>query len=213
MRPRKRLLLMQKFSYALVGLLFLPVSVFAPIAEAKTVADAQGEEIPLRTVAMDTSIATTLQVRLTSYNAVAWQTDTNPGVTASGIPSNSEVVAARSRDLAKTLPFGTVIAIYREGDDTPSCGFKRVEHLVGYRVVADTMNARFTKRVDVEFDSNDTVSYSGRNMNPSRVLGVCGNVTVRVIGRISLKDIPATQEELARIVESSTEVALASSNA
>jgi len=206
---------MQKLSYALVGLLFLPVSVFAPIAEAKTVGDAQGEEPSLSTVAVDTpSAPTKLTVRLTSYNAVAWQTDANPGTTASGIPSNSEVIAARSRDLAGTLPFGTVVAIYREGSDSPSCGFSKVEHLIGYRVIADTMNARFTKRVDVELDASDKVAHSGKLMNPSRVLGVCGGVTVRVIGRIELTDVPATQEELANIVapyvDTETKIALAS---
>lgn len=191
---------MKKFSTALVGLLFLPVSAFAPIAEAKTIADASGEEPSLSKVAVDTSIATTLSVRLTSYNAVAWQTDANPGITASGIPSNAEVVAARSRDLAKTLPYGTIVAVYREGSDTPSCNFKKVEELIGYRVIADTMSARFTKRVDIELDANDKVSFEGRMMNPSRVLGVCGNVTIRVIGRIPLSEIPSSQEELEKIV-------------
>ncbi len=195
--------------------MFLPVSAFAPIAEAKTVADASGEEPSLSTVVVDVpSAPTKLTVKLTSYNAVAWQTDANPGVTASGIPSNSEVIAARSRDLAGTLPFGTVVAIYREANDSPSCGFGKVEHLIGYRVIADSMNARFTKRVDVELDASDKVSLDGKQMNPSRVLGVCGGVTVRVIGRIELSDVPATQEELAKIVapyvDQTTKVALAS---
>lgn len=194
---------MSKIVIALVGLLFLPVSTFAPIAYAKTTAPGTGSsgEDPSSSLVAPVNPDVTLTVRLTSYNAVAEQTDGNPTVTASGIPSNSEVIAARSHDLAKTLPFGTVIALYRDDDDTPGCGFKKVEHLIGYRVIADTMNARFTKRVDVEFDIADKVKVEGKRMNPSRAMGVCSNVTVKVLGKLPLKDIPATQDELARIVE------------
>lgn len=198
---------MSKIHIALVGLLFLPVSTFAPIAEAKTIAEgtgSSGEQSSSRLVAPAATAVTTLTVRLTSYNAVAEQTDGNPTVTASGVPSNSEVIAARSRDLASTLPFGTVIALYRDDSDTPGCGFKKVEHLIGYRVVADTMNARFTKRVDVELDMADKVQVEGKRMNPSRALGVCSKVSVKVLGRVSLKDIPATQEELALLVNPGT---------
>lgn len=194
---------MSKFVIALVGLSFLPVSVFAPIAEAKTIAQgtgSSGEEPSSRLVAPDKSDVT-LTVRLTSYNAVAEQTDGNPTVTASGVPSNSEVIAARSRDLAQSLPYGTVIALYRDDSDTPGCGFKKVEHLIGYRVVADTMAARFTKRVDVEFDQTDKVTVEGKRMNPSRAMGVCSQVTIKVLGKLKLKHIPDTQEELARLVE------------
>lgn len=194
---------MKVLAIALVGLLFLPVSASAPIAHATTVEDSGEDPSPRLAAAVNPSAAP-LTVRLTSYNAVAWQTDSTPGVTASGISSNPEVIAARSRDLASTLPFGTVVAIYRDGSDSPSCGFRKVEHLIGYRVVADTMNARFTKRVDVELDAADRVSVGGVKMNPSRALGVCGNVKVRVIGRIeNLSDIPSTQEELQALVEAS----------
>jgi 3D (Asp-Asp-Asp) domain-containing protein len=196
---------MSKIVIALVGLLFLPVSLFAPIAEAKTIAQtstSSGEEPSSSLVAPDKSDVT-LTVRLTSYNAVPEQTDGNPTVTASGIPSNSEVIAARSRDLASTLPFGTVIALYRDDSDTPGCGFKKVEHLIGYRVVADTMSPRFTKRIDVEFDQTDKVTVEGKRMNPSRAMGVCSKVTVKVLGRLPLTKIPDSQDELAELVEAS----------
>lgn len=194
---------MSKIVIALVGLLFLPVSTFAPIAYAKTTAPGTGSsgEDPSSRLVAPANPDVTLTVRLTSYNAVAEQTDGNPTVTASGIPSNSEVIAARSRDLAQTLPFGTVVALYREDSDTPGCGFKKVEHLIGYRVIADTMSPRFAKRLDVEFDIADKVQVEGKRMNPSRAMGVCSNVTVKVLGRLALKDIPATQGELARLVE------------
>ena len=202
---------MSKIVIALVGLLFLPVSTFAPIAEAKTTASGVGSsgEEPSSSLVAPAKADVTLTVRLTSYNAVPEQTDGNPTVTASGIPSNSEVIAARSRDLASTLPFGTVIALYRDDSDTPGCGFKKVEHLIGYRVVADTMAARFTKRVDVEFDQTDKVTVGGRSMNPSRAMGVCSKVTVKVLGKLPLNKIPATQDELALLVNPVKEIAYA----
>ena len=202
---------MSKIVIALVGLLFLPVSSFAPVAEAKTIAQGTGSsgEEPSSSLVAPAKADVTLTVRLTSYNAVPEQTDGNPTVTASGVPSNSEVIAARSRDLASTLPYGTVIALYRDDSDTPGCGFKKVEHLIGYRVVADTMSPRFTKRLDVEFDQTDKVKVDGRSVNPSRAMGVCSKVTVKVLGRLPLNKIPDTQNELAQIVNPVKEIALA----
>ena len=188
---------------ALVGLLFLPGSATAPIAEAKTTAPsalASGEEPSSRRVAPPITDATTQTVMLTSYNAVPEQTDEDPTVTASGIPSNPKVIAARSHDLARSLPFGTIIAIYRSADDTPGCNFKKVEHLIGYRVIADTMNARFTKRVDVEFDQTDKVKVDGVRINPAVAMGLCRGVTIRVVGFVSTDHVPQTQEGLARYV-------------
>ena len=188
----------------LVSFMFIPGSVLAPVAHAKTtatLAQASGEEPSPSPVAPVVKTAVTrLTVKLTSYNAVPEQTDGNPTVTASGIPSNSEVIAARSHDLASKLPFGTVIAIYREANDSPACGFSKVQHLIGYRVIADTTNARFSKRVDVELDAADKVVFAGRRMNPSRVLGVCSGVSVEVVGRLKLGDVPDTQAELAALI-------------
>ena len=200
---------------ALVGLLFLPGSASAPVAQAKsltTTASASGEEPSPSLVPPAKTAVTKLTVKLTSYNAVPEQTDADPTVTASGLASNPEVIAARSHDLKSTLPFGTVIALYRTANDSPACNFTKVEHLIGYRVIADTTNARFTKRVDVEFDKEDKVILNGRRMNPSRVLGVCSGVSIEVVGRLTLKDVPDTQAELTRLVNasvSSRELALA----
>jgi 3D (Asp-Asp-Asp) domain-containing protein len=144
-------------------------------------------------------VAPTYQVRLTAYNAVPAQTDGDPSVTASGLPSNSEVVAARSQDLGDELPFGTVIKVTRTADDTPGCNFHKVEPLIGYRVIADTMNARWTKRVDIELDARDTVKVDGVHINPAEALGLCGGVKVTVVGRIPLGQIPDTQEKLASL--------------
>lgn len=140
-------------------------------------------------------------VTLTSYNAVAEQTDANPLITASGAATNAEVIAARSVDLAGVLPFGTIVAIERAGEDTSKCHFGTTKHLIGYRVIADSMHSRKRNQVDVLFDQHDTVVVTNKEMNPSIALGVCSGVSVRVLGKIKVADIPATQEELRMIIE------------
>jgi len=145
-------------------------------------------------------------VTLTAYNAVPEQTDENPFETASGIYSNPEIVAARSQDLAKELPFGTIVEIDLEGPVVSgnSCGYNIVEPIIGYRVIADTMNARYTDRVDVLFDTESNYTLvDGRVKNAGMMLGICKGVTVRPVGFINLNKtsrIPKTQSELAALV-------------
>ncbi len=161
--------------------------------------------IPARAEAPAAPLPPTLAVRLTGYNAVPEQTDEDPLMTASGAYANAEVVAARSRDLAGTLPFGTVIEFEDPKAQGEGCGYALVAPLVGYRVIADVMNERFTDRVDVLFATDANVTRAdGRSVNASRVLGFCPDVEIRVVGRIDLsraKNLPRTQAELARIVE------------
>lgn len=140
-------------------------------------------------------------VSLTSYNAVVEQTDSNPFITASGAATNPEVIAARSIDLAGELPYGTIVALERTGDDSSKCHFNATKHLIGYRVIADSMHSRKRKQIDVLLDEKDTVVINGKEMNPAIALGVCSGVSVRVLGKIEMSDIPATQEELRMIVE------------
>src|SRR3989344_6006664 len=67
-------------------------------------------------------------VTLTSYNAVAWQTDDTPMITGSGLRSNPEIIAARSADFAQDLPYGTIIALHRDNRaDTNNCHYSAVE--------------------------------------------------------------------------------------
>lgn len=140
-------------------------------------------------------------VSMTSYNAVPAQTDGDPMVTASGLRSNPETIAARSRDLKEELPFGTIIAVEAPEGDTNNCRVNAVHHLIGYRVIGDTMAARMQNRIDILLDQNDKVNVGGVPTNPSRVLGVCGEVTIRVVGYMNLKDVPDTQDELVRMIE------------
>ncbi len=143
-------------------------------------------------------------VTLTAYNAVPEQTDGDPLVTASGSFSNPEVVAARSRDLKDELPFGTIIEIVGPSTPNNNCGYGIVAPIVGYRVIADTMNARYTSRIDILFhtDSNYTMK-DGKVKNAGTILGICNGASIRVVGYIDItypSRLPKTQRELARLV-------------
>ena len=141
---------------------------------------------------------------LTAYNAVPGQTDSTPNVTANGGPANPEVVAARSQDLADELPFGTIIEIDGPAATSTTCGFNAVAPSIGYRVITDTMNVRYTDRVDVLFGTNDEfIQPSGKTINASNILGLCPGVTVRVVGHLDLahQALPQTQEDLVELVK------------
>ncbi|MDO8741946.1 MAG: hypothetical protein Q7J45_00205 [bacterium] len=149
-------------------------------------------------------------VTLTAYNAVPAQTDSNPLVTASGAYSNPEVVAARSGNLADELPFGTIIEL--DGSDvspTGTCGFSVVEHRIGYRVIADAMNARYTDRIDVLFDTKANYSTTDKGMkNAAQILGICKGITATVVGHVAINRIPRTQAELEILVANQAGLAL-----
>ncbi len=148
----------------------------------------------------------TYTVTLTSYNPLPDQTSPTPWLTASGALSNTEVIAARSRGLATQLPFGTIIAISGPSskEESSSCGYSSVSQLIGYRVIADTMNARFiAPSIDVELDQNQKVNIDGQRMNPSVVLGKCSDMQIRVVGYVNPNSIPKTQAALAELVTGS----------
>lgn len=149
-------------------------------------------------------VAPSFEVAMTAYNAVPSQTDGDPFTTASGAYSNPEVVAARSRDLKETLPFGTIIEIDGPTSEQHGCGFEVVSPILGYRVIADTMHERFTKRVDILFSTKANYELSdGRVVNASTVLGVCKGVAIRVVGHLDpaqMTKLPKTQAELAALV-------------
>lgn len=153
----------------------------------------------------------TYSVTLTSYNAVPDQTSPTPWITASGAASNPEVVAARSRDLANKLPYGTIIAIMgpSSDDDGPYCGYDSVSHLIGYRVIADSMAARMHNKIDVLLNQHDTVPVDGQLVNPAVALGACTGVQIQVVGYVNPQNIPATQAALAALVNNSQNLASA----
>lgn len=180
--------------FVLSGTAYAPVHAETPAA---TESIAVKEE-----VSVDRDALGVLSVKLTAYNAVPEQTDGNPQVTASGAFSNPEVVAARSHDLAGELPFGTVISIERpEHQDPMACGYDKVEHLIGYRVIADTTHSRKREQIDLLMNPADTVTVRGVEVNPAKALGICNEVTITVVGRIKVRDIPETQDQLADIIE------------
>ncbi len=193
---------------ALMGFIFMPGSTSAPTPEVTTgpaakVVALEGEE-PSKRLATSREVASSLQVSMTAYNALPGQTDGDPMTTASGARSNSEVVAARSRDLADELPFGTVIKIERASKDTPGCRFSQIEGQIGYRVIADTMHQRWSKKIDVLLDQHNTVPVEGREVNPGIALGVCRDVTVTVVGSVDINRMPTTQAELASMFDEAT---------
>lgn len=201
---------MRFLATALVGFLILPVSVTAPIPveASQTALVPNGLEalVAPRTYTKAASAAFT--AKLTAYNAVPGQTDSTPFVTAVGVFSNPEVVAARSRDLAATLPYGTIIKIERAHPDTSSCGYSAAEDQIGYRVIADAMNPRITNTVDVLLDQHKKVLVNGRLVNPALAIGRCNEVSVTVVGFVPVSEIPKTQAELAAIVEGGSELAM-----
>ncbi len=162
-----------------------------------------GTALPMPASAPVPSAVQAYAVTLTGYNAVPAQTDGDPLITASGAYSNPEVVAARSRDLAKELPFGTIIEIRGPSSPEHSCGYGIVAPVIGYRVIADTMNARYTDRIDILFNTkSDYVLADGSVKNAATVLGVCSGASIRVVGHISLAhpdNLPKTQADLAAI--------------
>lgn len=210
MRRREPFLLMPTFAIALMGFIVFSGGPITPTVEMPII-PASSEEAERNALALadeariirseDTE---PIMVKLTSYNAVPEQTDSNPHMTASGAYANSQVVAARSIDLAGVLPYGTVVEIIREASDSENCRFGAVEHLVGYRVIADSMHSRKRAQLDVLLNKDDTVVVHGQQTNPSVALGMCSGVSIRVIGKMKISDIPQTQEELRRVVEGNT---------
>ncbi|OGG74727.1 hypothetical protein A3A37_01525 [Candidatus Kaiserbacteria bacterium RIFCSPLOWO2_01_FULL_52_36] len=136
-------------------------------------------------------------VMITGYNAVPEQTDGNPHMTASGAYANPDIVAARSVDLADELPFGTVIKIEQSAaTSTRACGFSAAEPFIGYRVIADSMHSRKRDQIDILFDSDVSKRVGGRIINPAAVLGVCKDITIRVVGYVDIRTMPRSQTEL-----------------
>ena len=156
-----------------------------------------------------TPLVPSYAVMLTAYNAVSEQTDGNPFETASGAYSNPEIVAARSQDLADELPFGTIIELDGPASTQNNCGYNVVAARIGYRVIEDTMNARYTNRIDVLLDTKEEYATANKEMkNAAEVLGVCKGVTVRVVGHIEGNRLPKTQAALAALVAGGTALAL-----
>jgi 3D (Asp-Asp-Asp) domain-containing protein len=169
---------------ALMGFFLLPsVGVQGAVASAES--------------AMEPTVYQTRKVKMTAYNAVPEQTDNDPFTTASGAYSNPEVVIARSVDLKEDLPFGTVVEVVVPESTSHKCGIERVEHFIGYRVVADSMHPRKVNQMDILFDTSSKVEVGGKEINAARALGVCDDVEIRVVGKIDIKEMPKDQIELA----------------
>lgn len=148
------------------------------------------------------------EVTLTGYNAVPAQTDSDPLTTASGAYSDPDVVAARSLDLADELPFGTVIAVEPSATSTYDCGLALVGARIGLRVIADSMNPRMHNKVDILFDTEDTVEQWGMQRNAAKALGFCRGAQIRVVGHIDVTRMPKNQIELSKMLGKSASLAV-----
>ncbi len=159
------------------------IFVWSPMASATITPSAPVIELP------------TYSVSMTAYNAVPGQTDDTPYITSIGAYSNPEIIAARSRDLADELPYGTVIEI-TAASSTVNCGYEVIKDQIGLRVIGDAMNARMVNKIDILFGENHTARARGTTMNSARVLGRCEGVQIQVVGKIDTKQMPKTQAEL-----------------
>lgn len=146
-----------------------------------------------------------LNLTVTAYNAVTAQTSNkHPHITASGAPPNAQIVAAVTPMLLRKLPFGTVVRIKADtvAAQPRSCDIRRVQHLIGYRVVLDTMSPNAKGELDVLFPEKAEVSLqNGQRVNPAVALGVCRDVSVEVVEHLDPGgSLPKTQAELIAMI-------------
>jgi hypothetical protein len=66
------------------------------------------------------------------------------------------------------------------------------------------MHSRWTKKVDILLNEDNTVAVHGVERNPGLVLGVCSNVTVTVVGSVDINRMPTSQAELAQMFGKAT---------
>ncbi len=146
----------------------------------------------------------TLTVKMTAYNALPGQTDDTPFTTSIGAYTNTDIIAARSKDLADELPYGTVIEVVPVSTSTKpdvNCGRDVVHDQIGLRVIGDAMNPRITNTVDILLDHKELVQVGKKKRNPAKAFGMCKNVTIKIVGKINTKKMPKTQDELKLALE------------
>jgi len=170
--------------------------VYATLPGTTTLVSVNKQEVP------EEPTYETLQVAMTAYNAVEEQTDGDPHITAIGALSDPDIIAARSPDLAEKLPYGTVIEIVADTNPTdPRCGLSAVHDLIGYRVIADAMNARMRNKIDILFPTDKDVTVGGgRTVNAAVALGMCKDITIRIVGHVDISHMPKTQAQLVKAI-------------
>ena len=86
------------------------------------------------------------------------------------------------------FPFGTIIEIDGTNALKEDCGYNVVAPLVGYRVIADSMNVRYTDRIDILLHTKANYATTDKGMkNAAQILGICKGVTIRVVGYVDIK--------------------------
>jgi 3D (Asp-Asp-Asp) domain-containing protein len=96
---------------------------------------------------------TLLEVTLTAYNSLPYQTDSTPHITASSTRTRPGVVAV-SRDLLRVFPYGTRARILSH-----TCGTRPPN---SHLIVEDTMHRRKQNQVDIWMPSYSQAIQWGR---------------------------------------------------
>ncbi len=110
-----------------------------------------------RTTSSNTSRVSTrsgpsFYLKSTGYNSATSQTDSSPRVTATGARTRFGIIAV-SRDLLRSIPYGSQVSIEDMGSLGSGSGRGRFNNLLNgvVFIVEDTMNKRITRTVDVWF--------------------------------------------------------------
>ena len=85
-------------------------------------------------------------VSVTSYNSLVGQTDSTPNITATGTRTRPGVVAA-SRDLIRAYGYGAKLKIVK-WNNVRGCNHNVIPKNMVFKI-EDTMNARFTRKIDI----------------------------------------------------------------
>ena len=128
--------IMRKLTLTLVAALTLALQ---PVAEARTLFNGV--------------------VQVTSYNSLVGQTDSTPNITATGTRTRYGVVAA-SRDLVRAYGYGAKVKIVK-WNTARGCNPNIVPKNMTF-VIEDTMNARFTRKIDIWMPSRTQSINFGR---------------------------------------------------
>ncbi len=93
----------------------------------------------------------------TAYNSEVGQTDDSPFITATGTRTRPGVLAV-SRDLLRVFPYGTRVRLEDLTGNSPWLNGRTF-------IVEDTMNARFTNRIDLWMTSHsEAINWGGRSV-------------------------------------------------
>lgn len=135
----------------------LPAPTPAPQASKPASFGTQAASSAVIATGRSSATGRSLVVHATAYNSEAGQTDATPFITATGTRTRPGVLAV-SRDLLRVFPYGTRVRLDDLSGNSPWLSGRTF-------VVEDTMNARFTNRIDLWMGSrSEALSWGGRSV-------------------------------------------------